>query len=153
MHLYQGPEVDGPSAALVRYQPGARTQRHLHPGYELIFVLDGVLHNDAGAHPAGTLEVCPPDSEHALWSDEGCTFLVVWEKPVRSRFPGAGAGTMGALNSGFNVQAAPGAALAAASFGSDYVMRPKRVITASGRPPWYPITARLPLGVRQLRST
>lgn len=38
---------------------------------------------------------------------------------------------MGALNSGFNVQAAPGAALAAASFGSDYVMEPKRVITAS----------------------
>lgn len=84
VHLYQGPEVDGPSAALVRYQPGARTQRHLHPGYELIFVLDGVLHNDAGAHPAGTLEVCPPDSEHALWSDEGCTFLVVWEKPVQT---------------------------------------------------------------------
>ena len=37
---------------------------------------------------------------------------------------------MGALNSGFNVQAPP-ATLAAASFGSDYVMEPKRVITAS----------------------
>ena len=38
---------------------------------------------------------------------------------------------MGARNSGFGVQAAPGAPLAAASFGSDYVMEPKRVITAS----------------------
>lgn len=83
VHLYHDTGVDGPSAALVRYHPGARTHRHLHPGYELIFVLDGVLHNDAGAHHAGTLEVCPPKSEHELWSDEGCTFLVVWEKPVQ----------------------------------------------------------------------
>lgn len=80
--LYKdGPE--GSTAALVRYHPGARTQRHRHPGYELIFVLDGVLHNDAGAHPPGTLEICPPNSAHALWSEEGCTFLVVWEKPVQ----------------------------------------------------------------------
>lgn len=83
VRLYQDAGPDGPSAALVRYHPGARTQRHLHPGYELIFVLDGVLQNDAGVHHPGTLEVCPPNSEHALWSDEGCTFLVVWEKPVQ----------------------------------------------------------------------
>jgi quercetin dioxygenase-like cupin family protein len=79
----RGPNNDGPSAALVRYHAGARTQRHVHPGYELIFVLDGVLHNDAGAHTAGTIEVCPPNSSHELWSDEGCTFLVVWEQPVK----------------------------------------------------------------------
>lgn len=79
----RGAGNDGPAAALIRYHPGARTARHLHPGYELIFVLDGVLHNDTGAHPAGTLEVCPPGSEHALWTDTGCTFLVVWEQPVR----------------------------------------------------------------------
>lgn len=73
----------GPAAALLRYSPGARVARHRHLGYELIFVLEGVLHNDTGAHPAGTLEVCPPDSVHELWSDEGCVFLVVWEQPVR----------------------------------------------------------------------
>lgn len=73
---------DGPAAALVRYNPGTRTKRHLHPGYELIFVLDGVLCNDTGIHPAGTLEICPPNSTHELWSEEGCTFLVVWEQPV-----------------------------------------------------------------------
>lgn len=81
--LYQEAGADGASAALVRYRPGARTRRHRHPGYELIFVLDGVLHDDAGAHRAGTIEVCPPDSNHALWSEEGCTFLVVWEQPVQ----------------------------------------------------------------------
>jgi anti-sigma factor ChrR (cupin superfamily) len=79
----RGPNHDGPAAALIRYHAGARTARHLHPGYELIFVLDGVLHNDSGAHGAGTIEVCPPNSTHALWSDEGCIFLVVWERPVQ----------------------------------------------------------------------
>jgi anti-sigma factor ChrR (cupin superfamily) len=75
--------ADGPSAALVRYQPGAKVQRHIHPGYELIFVLQGELINDAGRHGPGTLEVCPPDSGHALSSETGCTFLVVWEQPVK----------------------------------------------------------------------
>lgn len=79
----RGPDNDGPAAALVRYHPGTRTRRHLHPGYELIFVLDGVLHNDGGKHEAGTLEICPPNSTHELWSDTGCVFLVVWEKPVQ----------------------------------------------------------------------
>jgi anti-sigma factor ChrR (cupin superfamily) len=73
----------GPAAAIVRYQPGANVKRHIHPGYELIFVLQGELINDAGRHPAGTLEVCPPGSSHALSSETGCTFLVVWEQPVQ----------------------------------------------------------------------
>lgn len=38
----------GPSAAIVRYEPGAKVQKHIHPGYELIFVLEGELINDAG---------------------------------------------------------------------------------------------------------
>jgi anti-sigma factor ChrR (cupin superfamily) len=73
----------GPAAALVRYEAGAKVQKHIHPGYELIFVLQGELINDAGRHAAGTLEICPPDSGHALASEGGCTFLVVWEQPVR----------------------------------------------------------------------
>ena len=73
----------GPAAALVRYEPGANVRKHIHPGYELIFVIEGELVNDAGRHGPGTLEVCPPNSSHALGSDIGCTFLVVWEQPVR----------------------------------------------------------------------
>lgn len=72
----------GPAAAILRYAPGARVPAHLHPGFELILVLEGELINDAGRHPAGTLEICPPGSVHALGSDTGCTFLVVWEEPV-----------------------------------------------------------------------
>lgn len=72
----------GPAAALVRYQPGAKVNEHLHPGYELIYVLEGVLENDEGAHYPGTLQVCPPGSTHSLSSKDGCVFLVVWEQPV-----------------------------------------------------------------------
>jgi hypothetical protein len=40
------------------------------------------LINDAGVHGPGTLEICPPGNTHALASDKGCVFLVVWEQPV-----------------------------------------------------------------------
>jgi anti-sigma factor ChrR (cupin superfamily) len=73
---------EGPAAALLRYKAGARVSRHVHLGYELIFVLHGVLQNDMGDHVPGTLEICPPGSTHELWSDGGCVFLVVWEQPV-----------------------------------------------------------------------
>lgn len=74
---------DGPAAAIVRYLPGATVRRHVHPGWELILVLEGELVNDGGTHGPGTLEVLPPNSTHALHSEKGCTFLVVWEQPVR----------------------------------------------------------------------
>lgn len=75
--------ANGPAAAIVRYKPGAQVKRDIHPGYELIFVLDGELINDTGHHCSGTLEVCPPNSSHALSTEKGCTLLVVWEQPVR----------------------------------------------------------------------
>jgi anti-sigma factor ChrR (cupin superfamily) len=73
----------GPAAAIVRYLPGATVKRHRHPGYELIFVLDGKLTNDGGTHGPGTLEILDPNSTHELHSEGGCTFLVVWEQPVQ----------------------------------------------------------------------
>jgi anti-sigma factor ChrR (cupin superfamily) len=89
VRLYDARDASGqgPSAALMRYLPGAITPRHLHPGYELIFVLDGILSNDSGDHGPGTLEICPPGSSHALRSAGGCTFLVVWEQPVEVLVP------------------------------------------------------------------
>jgi len=85
VRLYDTRSIDpqGPAAALLRYSPGARVARHLHSGHELIYVLHGELIDDAGTHPAGSLEVCPPGSAHALASEKGCIFLVVWEQPVR----------------------------------------------------------------------
>ncbi|WP_441247061.1 cupin domain-containing protein [Kitasatospora sp. McL0602] len=76
-------EQDGPSAALVRYLPGATTASHRHPGYELIYVLSGVLETEDGVYPENSLLVMPPDSVHAPHSPAGCLVLVVWEQPVR----------------------------------------------------------------------
>jgi anti-sigma factor ChrR (cupin superfamily) len=88
---------NGPAAALLRYQPGAQVAHHVHPGYEMVFVLQGVLQDDHGIYPGGTLAVFPPDSTHELQSESGCIFIVVWEQPVQgvqlreaaSQIPGA----------------------------------------------------------------
>ena len=77
-------DVEGPAAAIVRYAPGALTPRHLHPGWELLLVLEGELIDDRGRHGAGVLQIYPPGSTHELSSQQGCTFLVVWEQPVRT---------------------------------------------------------------------
>jgi anti-sigma factor ChrR (cupin superfamily) len=75
--------ADGPAAAIMRYLPGATAPAHLHPGYELIYVLSGELETDDGVYGPNSLLVMPPDSVHAPRSPRGCVGLVVWEKPVR----------------------------------------------------------------------
>jgi anti-sigma factor ChrR (cupin superfamily) len=85
MHRLYGPDQTGPggpSAGLVRYAPGASTPAHLHPGYELIYVLDGQMETDAGVFEAHSLLVQPPSSTHQPRSSTGCLLLIVWEKPV-----------------------------------------------------------------------
>jgi anti-sigma factor ChrR (cupin superfamily) len=71
------------TAAYLRYQPGARVPEHEHTGHELILVLEGAQSDPRGHYPAGSLIVNPPNSRHAVWSDEGCRVLIVWERPVR----------------------------------------------------------------------
>ena len=75
-------DSSGAKAAILRYRAGAVVPRHVHTGYEFVLVLDGELVNDTGTHRSGTLEVYPPGSSHRLESPGGCTFLVVWAKPV-----------------------------------------------------------------------
>jgi len=73
---------DGPSAAFLRYQPGAKLQRHQHAGYEHILILSGSQIDDYGEHFAGTLLVHPPGTSHGIRSEAGCIVLAIWEKPV-----------------------------------------------------------------------
>ncbi len=80
--LYQTPN-NGPSAALLRYQPGAGVPRHQHLGYEHILILDGGQVDDFGAFGAGTFIVNPPASSHRVASPEGCVVLIIWERGVR----------------------------------------------------------------------
>ena len=74
---------DGPAAAIVRYLPGAEARAHVHPGYELIFVLGGELETEDGTYGENSLLLMEPNSVHAPRSPKGFTALVVWERPVR----------------------------------------------------------------------
>jgi anti-sigma factor ChrR (cupin superfamily) len=81
IHRFYG-DATGPSAALLRYAPGACLARHIHTGFEHIFVLRGHQIDDVGEHHAGTLLIHPPGTHHAIRSPEGCIVLAVWEKAV-----------------------------------------------------------------------
>jgi anti-sigma factor ChrR (cupin superfamily) len=70
------------SAALLRYQPGAKTPPHRHAGLEHIYVLRGSQRDERGRYEAGTLVVNEPGSSHQVTSDDGCVVLVVWQKPI-----------------------------------------------------------------------
>ncbi|WP_339879297.1 cupin domain-containing protein [Pseudidiomarina gelatinasegens] len=66
----------GRASSIVRYAPGARFATHQHPLGEEIFVLEGVFSDEKGDYPAGTYIRNPPGSQHAPFSDEGCTLFV-----------------------------------------------------------------------------
>jgi anti-sigma factor ChrR (cupin superfamily) len=71
-----------PSAAFIRYQPGAHVPEHAHPGYEHILVLQGSQSDQLGHYPAGTCVMSPPGSRHAVFSAEGCLVLAIWHRSV-----------------------------------------------------------------------
>ncbi|NET49277.1 MAG: transcription negative regulator ChrR [Merismopedia sp. SIO2A8] len=77
-----GDGQQGPAAALLRYQPGAKVPHHTHRGYEHIMVLSGSQSDRHGTYTTGTVVINAPDSEHAVVSEEGCIVLIFWEKPV-----------------------------------------------------------------------
>ena len=82
--LYGNGET-GPSAALLRYAPGARVPAHRHSDYEHIVVLQGAQRDERGTYAAGTLLVHSGDTGHSIVSDEGCVVLAIWNTPVEFR--------------------------------------------------------------------
>jgi anti-sigma factor ChrR (cupin superfamily) len=77
-----GTDRSGASVALLRYRPGAQVPAHRHPGFEVIYVISGAQSDERGTYSAGSLVVNPPGLEHRVWSDEGCTVLILWERAV-----------------------------------------------------------------------
>lgn len=78
-HLWRG---GGPEVALLRYAKGASVPRHRHPGLETILVLSGSQSDDSGRYFTGALVFNPAGSVHRVWSEDGCTVLIQWERPV-----------------------------------------------------------------------
>ncbi|MCA2642894.1 MAG: cupin domain-containing protein [Pseudanabaena sp.] len=72
----------GASAALLRYEAGAKVPHHSHSGYEHIFVLSGSQADAHGKYTKGSVVINSPDTSHQVSSEEGCVVLIVWEKPV-----------------------------------------------------------------------
>ncbi len=72
----------GASAALLRYDRGAKVPLHEHQGYEHIFVLEGYQGDDQGEYGKGSLVINPPGTRHEVISKDGCIVLIIWEKPV-----------------------------------------------------------------------
>lgn len=74
--LYREGGEFGPVTSLVRYQAGGKFRRHAHPQGEEILVLDGEFCDDHGRYPKGSYCLNPDGSQHAPYSDSGCTLLV-----------------------------------------------------------------------------
>lgn len=83
IHRFYGGEDDAPSAALLRYAPGAEVPWHVHVGVEHIYVLAGAQQDDRGRYGPGAFVVNLPGTRHRVTSPEGCLVLAVWLRPVR----------------------------------------------------------------------
>lgn len=81
--VYRSDDAEGPSAAFLRYQPGASVPAHEHPGFEHILILEGSQADGNGLHGAGDLVINTPGSRHGVESPEGCVALAIWQMPVR----------------------------------------------------------------------
>jgi len=78
-----GDGITGPTAALLRFQPGGRVRLHEHIGYEHILVLAGSQVDENSRAEAGMLIINPPGTSHSILSESGCIVLAIYEKPVR----------------------------------------------------------------------
>jgi anti-sigma factor ChrR (cupin superfamily) len=48
----------------------------------VIIVLSGSQSDEHGRYSAGDVVLNPEGSEHEVWSVDGCTILIQWERPV-----------------------------------------------------------------------
>jgi anti-sigma factor ChrR (cupin superfamily) len=70
-------EFNGVNTALVRWAPDTVFNRHIHPGGEEIFVLEGVFHDEHGSYPTGAWIRSPRYSQHTPFTQsEGALIYV-----------------------------------------------------------------------------
>lgn len=64
--------------SIFKIDPGASLQRHRHPNWEWVYVIDGVYEDEYGSVPKGHMKINADLSVHTSRSLKGCTLLVVW---------------------------------------------------------------------------
>jgi anti-sigma factor ChrR (cupin superfamily) len=63
---------------LVRLAPGADYPPHRHAGVEEVYMLDGVLIvDDKKLYPGDYLRSEPDTEDHRVWSETGCTCVLI----------------------------------------------------------------------------
>jgi anti-sigma factor ChrR (cupin superfamily) len=68
----------GRVSMLVRLAPGAEYPPHTHAGVEEAYMLEGVLIvDDKKLHPGDYLRSEPGTSDHRVWSETGCTCVLL----------------------------------------------------------------------------
>ncbi len=72
----------GPSAALLKYDPGAGIPQHRHLGFEIIFIMHGSQTDEEGTITSNQVRVNRPGSQHSVVSRTGCVALLIWQAPV-----------------------------------------------------------------------
>lgn len=75
--LHRDPER-GLKMMLLRFEPGGRAPRHLHPEGEQYYVLEGEVVDETGTYGPGAFVHHPPGSVHAPSSPAGALVLVTW---------------------------------------------------------------------------
>jgi anti-sigma factor ChrR (cupin superfamily) len=71
-----------PSAALLKYEPGASVPLHCHRGLETILVLEGSQSDEYGEYAEGSLVFNARGTQHSVQSWGGCVVFIQWELPV-----------------------------------------------------------------------
>ena len=74
--LSRGGEESGHATSIVKYEPGARFDRHHHHLGEEILVLEGIFSDETGDYGPGSYIRNPDGSSHAPFSNEGCVIFV-----------------------------------------------------------------------------
>jgi anti-sigma factor ChrR (cupin superfamily) len=82
IHRLYGDGVEGPTAALLRFQESSKIPLHRHPGFEHILVLAGSQRDQNGIISTGTLAISPPGSSHSVVSEAGCIVLAIYNESV-----------------------------------------------------------------------
>jgi anti-sigma factor ChrR (cupin superfamily) len=72
----------GPSAALLKYEPGGQVPLHRHRGFEVIFMIAGSQTDEDCTLYAQDVKVNPPGTAHSVVSRNGCIALLLWQQPV-----------------------------------------------------------------------
>ncbi len=63
---------------LLRFSPGARAPRHIHPEGEQYYVVSGTIEDETGSYGPGSFVHHPPGSVHEPASPDGALVLVSW---------------------------------------------------------------------------